>query len=300
MNGPNEITVIVPTALRTERAASIARAVDSIVGQDKVRALPMLVVNGSGYDPALLRHWRNDPRVTVHFLELGNLPGAIRYGRSQVVTPYFCFLDDDDCYEPDTLHQRVAAFTQPAEECVDVVITNGWREFGDHAEPCFDGMAQFADDPLRSLLRHNWLASCGGTFRSDAVGLEFFDGTTPYLEWTTTAFRCALALRIRFLEIHGFRIGDSPASLSKSSAYRRGVVDGLSAIARLPLPADVRAAILRRRGDALHDLAEHYCSERLAGAAWRAHLACLAERGGLRYLSFTTRLLLTRFGSFGA
>ena len=107
-----DITVVVPTALHSARADSIERAVESILSQSGVRAIPLLVVNGPAYDRDLLRRWQSDPRVRCHYLQTGSLPGAIRHGRSLVETPYFSFLDDDDLYEPNTLQVRVSAPVQ--------------------------------------------------------------------------------------------------------------------------------------------------------------------------------------------
>ena len=295
-----DITVVVPTALHSARADSIERAVESILSQSGVRAIPLLVVNGPAYDRDLLRRWQSDPRVRCHYLQTGSLPGAIRHGRSLVETPYFSFLDDDDLYEPNTLRVRVEAFDADGAEQPDVVVCNGLREVGERVTRCFRNMSAYGSDPLRALLDQNWLASCGGTFRSASVGVEYFDGVTKYLEWTTTAFHCATRLKIHFIETLAYRLFDSEVSLSKSVNYRRGVVDGLGVIAKLELPADVRAAVLRKRSHALHELSDWYRLEGRLANAWGAHLNCVRGRDGLRYLTFTLRLLYSTLTGRGS
>ncbi len=286
------VAVIIPTALHPTRAASLEAAVTSVLTQDGVDARPILVVNGPGYSAELLKRWRDDSRVRTFYLEDGNLPAAIRFGRLQVDEPFFCFLDDDDLYEPHTLKLRVAAFEAGPQGSPDVVVTNGWRDSGDGSSRCYADLQVFARDPLRSLPEQNWLASCGGTFRSATVGPEHFDGVTRYLEWTMTAFRCASHLNIQFVDIASYRIRESEESLSKSEGYRRGVVDGLGAIAALALPDDVHDAVLRKRCHALHELSEYYRSCGSFRGAWRVHLASVRERGGWRYLPYTARLLI--------
>lgn len=286
------VAVIIPTALREARAASIEAAVASVLAQEGVDTRPILIVNGPGYSAELLARWRGDRRVRTYYLEEGNLPAAIRFGRMQVDVPYFCFLDDDDLYEPNTLRDRIAAFEPNGRGTPDVVVTNGWRESAGGLRKCYVDMNAFALDPLRSLLVQNWLASCGGTFRTATVGPEHFDGVTKYLEWTTTAFRCSLHLKIRFVDIAAYRICESEQSLSKSEGYRRGVVDGLGTIAGLTLPADVHEAILRKRCDALHELSEYYRATGAFAEGWRMHIASIRERGGLRYLPYTARILV--------
>ena len=178
-----------------------------------------------------------------------------------------------------------------------MVVTNGWREDKQGLRRCYRDMTEFRQDPLRSLQTENWLASCGGTYRTAKVGVEYFDGQTRYLEWTTTAYRCALELNIHFLDKPTFRICETEGSLSKSDAYGRGVVRALTVIAALDLPQDVRATILRKRCDALHDLAERYRLAGAIGAAWIWHFRCLVQRSGPRYWRYTARLLLSSFGA---
>lgn len=287
------VAVIIPTALHASRAATLEAAVTSVLTQDDVEVRPLLVVNGPGYSTELMKRWRADNRVRTFYLEEGNLPAAIRFGRMQVIEPYFCFLDDDDLYEPHTLRERIAAFEAGPQGSPDVVVTNGWRESANGVSKCYGDLQKFAHDPLRSLLEQNWLASCGGTFRSATVGPEHFDGVTRYLEWTTTAFRCASKLTVRFIDIAAYRIRESEQSLSKSESYRRGVVDGLGAIAALALPPDVHDAVLRKRCHALHDLSEYYRSNDTLRAAWRMHFVSVNARGGWRYLPYTARLVIS-------
>ena len=53
---------------------------------------------------------------------------------------------------------------------------------------CLECLAYAATDPLRALVIENWLASCGGLFRSDRVSIDYFDGVTRHYEWTFLAY----------------------------------------------------------------------------------------------------------------
>ena len=166
----------------------------------------------------------------------GSLPAALRHGRSLVDTPFFGFLDDDDEYLPDAIAIRLAAFASDA--AIDAVATNGFTNIGGVDRVRHEHPDAAATDPLRALLRENWLASCGGLFRTDRVTVDFFDGVTRHYEWTVLGFKLAASRRVLYVDKPTFRVYDSPGSLSKSRAMTR------SALGRPTSPA-LRSACSR-------------------------------------------------------
>jgi glycosyl transferase family 2 len=216
-------------------------------------------------------------------------PAAQRLGRSHVATPYFCFLDDDDELLPGSIAARLAHVQ--AHPDVDVVVARGYRCIDGVDKP--DGATFPANDSelLVSLLRHNWFASPAALFATERVGGEFFDGETKYYEWTLMAFRLAAAgRRFGFVEDYGYRLHESPVSLSKESGSTLAVPEVLHALQRLSSSRAVRRELDRRLTHAYHDCSTLELSRGNRKLAWRHHLASLKGPGGLRYLSYTRHL----------
>ena len=59
----------------------------------------------------------------------------------------------------------------------DVVVTNGFRRelVGDKLH-FVDDVSTMEADPLWAMLRHSWLLPGSWLCRTDAVGIEFFEG----------------------------------------------------------------------------------------------------------------------------
>ena len=287
------ISVILPTRALPERSSGLCRAIDSIVSQEGVRAVPVIVVNGPDRDPALCRALEADPRCRVVVEERANLPGALRAGRARVDTPWFATLDDDDEYLPQALLTRYRALRDAPE--LDVVVTNGIRRSAAGDRLQVDRSDLVRRDPLRALVARHWLMPGAYLARADRCGLELFDGMPSYLENTYLALRLALSYRFTFLDAPTLvRHLDTPNSESKSAAYLTGQVEGIRTLLRLDLPPDVRDVFRRRVAQACHA-----ASARLLGAgsrwdAWAWHLRSLGELGGLHYLPYTWRLLAPR------
>jgi hypothetical protein len=146
-------------------------------------------------------------------------------------------------------------------------------------------------DPLRALLTANWLASCGGLFRSAMITQDYFDGVTPYFEWTLIAFKIAATNRVLLLNSPTYRLHDSPQSLSKSEAYRLSEPEVLRKILGMELPEDVRSALRHRLGRSYHSLSTYCLQQHRLREAWRFHARSMFQPGGWRYASFTARLL---------
>ncbi len=282
------INVIIPTMGEAARRVSLTRAIESVLSQGGVAVELIVVVNGTRYDPALLAALRADARLQVIYQEEGSLPAALRLGRLHVTGEFFSFLDDDDEYLPDALQTRVAHLRADPE--LDVVATNGWRAApGD--EPYLDDPRDINTDPFAAMIRRNWLASCGGLYRSCAIHTDYFDGNTKHFEWTLLAFRILLAgHKTLFVDVPTYRVYDSPDSLSKSLAYQRAAVGFLEYLLSLQPPQRIHRALRRKLTVAHHDLSSQFLQEKDRGNAWRYHFKCLTGPGAWHYLAYTRRL----------
>ncbi len=285
-----EVTVIIPTTAEERRRVQLERAIAS-AGQGAGAASRVLVViNGPRCSPALVSALK--ARTDIDHLQLpeAGLPQAIRAGRAAVRTPFFSFLDDDDEYLDDALATRLAPLH--ADPGLGFVVTAGWRRTpqGDAPMLALPGAAIEAD-PLGTLVADNWLASCGGTFRSSAVPPADFAAMPTYLEWTWLALRLAARLRLRVLDTPTYRIHDMAGSLSKSPAYTYGTVPALEAILELGLPARINRRLRYKLGSAHHACSTLALEQGQLKPAWHHHLRSLALPGRLRYLSYTRHLL---------
>lgn len=301
------VTVIIPTLGLGERSRLIESAIESVLRQEKVEPVPLVVLNGTRASPAVERWIRRDGRIRLVTLERADLPTALRIGRVAVDTPYFGSLDDDDELLPGALAHRIELLegkassdddaatdhgTAGGQPLPDVVVTNGYRREGGVDELNVPADADVAADPLRSLLEANWLLPGSWLCRSATVHEELFEGMPRYLECTYLAARFATEYRMRWSgrPTVAYRLG-SPGAESESRGYVVGQADALRRILQLPLPPDVERDLRHRIAMAYHGAAEY---DRRAGdlsAAWRWHLASLRSPGGWRYLPYTRHLL---------
>jgi glycosyltransferase involved in cell wall biosynthesis len=284
------ITVIVPSRGQAERLDSLCRAIESIAAQQDVCAVPLVVLNGSSGSPDVDAALRADRRVRVLTRSEPGIPGAYIAGRQAVETPWFATLDDDDLLLPGALARRVAELERRPDHAV--VVTNGFRRDGGedvlHIQPPLD----VAADPLRALLRRNWLLPGSWLGRSALVGPSVFEGMPRCLECTFLAARFAGELRMVWIDEPTvvYHIG-TPLAVTRSREYVVGQMDALRAILALPLPDDVRHALRRRVAAAYHDAADYDWRAGALRSAWRWHLASLREPGGWRHVTFTRHLL---------
>jgi len=285
------ITVVVPTRGLRERAELLLEAIDSVTAQHGVRCVPLVVVNGVRCDPDVMRTLRNDVRVRLLVRDEADLPAALLAGRAAVDTPWFATLDDDDRLVDGAMALRLAALERSPQ--LDVVVTNGFRHDGACCEPNVppDSAAEVNADPIRALLRRNWLLPGSWLCRTDAVGVSLFAGMPRYLECTWLAVRFATEHRMRWLgdPTVVYRVG-SPSAESQSAAYVGGQMDALRRILSLPLPGDVRAALRERVAHAYHDAAVDSLRDGALVDAWRYHAWSLVGRRGWHFLPFTRHL----------
>jgi len=284
------VTIIIPTLGLRERATSLQTAIASAAEQTGVCPTVIVVLNGALRDAEVERALREDRRVTLLVRESRGLPAALAAGRAMVNTPWFTALDDDDYLLPGALLLRVCALEERP-DCA-AVITNGYRRNGSGDELHIRADSGVHEDPLRSMLKGNWLLPGSWLCRTDFVGVNVFEEMPSFLECTYLALRIAAEHPILWRDTPTvvYSVG-SPAAESLSRAYVLGQVDGLRRIIRLDLPDDVRRALRSRIAGAYHAAADH---ERMAGsllAAWRWHAASLMQPSGWRYLTFTRHLL---------
>lgn len=285
----SRVSVIIATTCEARRWDSLCRAIESVQAPNGSEVAVVVVVNGQRFDPDCLAELRNRQDLRVEYLEEGSLPAALRHGRSVVGTPFFAFLDDDDEYLEGAIRSRLQPMLD--DPGVDFVVTNGYHRVGGQDASAVTDVAAVLANPLRALLRENWLASCGGLFRSERISAEYFDGRTKYYEWTLLAYKLAASRRMVFVDAATYRINDSPGSLSKSVAFREAEIAVLRQIMDLGLPPDVIRGLRAKMGRAYHGLSNYHRQEGHPRLAWRYHLASLGFPEGYRFLAYSRRLL---------
>lgn len=191
MSNTVDVTVIIPTMAEDKRHDSLLRAIESVSGTTNRPVHIVVVVNGNKRSRDVENSLRNIGHVELLSLEIASLPLAHLAGRRAVKTRYFCFLDDDDEYLPGTIDARIDSLA--GNEDADFIVTNGYRNMDGIDWPCLDNLDKVLTAPLALLFRQNWLASCGALFRFDRIGVECFEETHPYVEWTWLAFKLCMA-----------------------------------------------------------------------------------------------------------
>jgi len=286
----SDVSVIVPTRAVRERGPLIRRAVSSILDQEGVLATALVVINGPDQDPELVEELQSIDGVRVRVLEQASLSGALAAGRDMVDSTWFATLDDDDILLPGALARRVRVLQE--DPSLDVVVTNGIRREADGDVLHVDDPPALGRDPLRALLRENWLLPGSWLCRTQSVGPWLFDDMPAHRECTWLAFQFSTRCRLRFLDRptvvwHKY----TPDSMSKSRGY---VLAGPAAHQRyleLELPDDVRASLERQTAGLFHDIADLHLRDRQFRAAWSWHIDSLLKPGGWRFLPFTRHFL---------
>jgi hypothetical protein len=205
-----------------------------------------------------------------------------------VCAPYFSFLDDDDEYLPGAVDERLREIgRRPG---TDVLVTNGYL----YGSLFFDTsrLARVTGDPLEAVIESNWLVSCGAIYRSASVPIDYFDGTTKYLEWTVLAFKLAAAGKcITVIETRTYRVNDSPGSLSESHEYVHAEVSVFQDMLNCQIPAAARRRVRRKLADACHRASDFHRIHADIRRAWAYHIRSLGYLAGWRYIPYTRHLL---------
>jgi glycosyltransferase involved in cell wall biosynthesis len=287
-----EVTVIIPTIGDDSRAETIWRAIDSAGARSGAATRVLVVVNGTRYSEALVTKLRASSQAECVFVERAGMPLALYTGRQNVGSEFFAFLDDDDEILEDGLRTRLEVLR--ANPNAAFVVSSGWLSTPENEQPQVALNANAIEaDPLGCLLVENWMAtSASGLYRTNAVTAADFEHMPSYLEWTYLGFRLASKLEFRFIDTPTYRRYDRPGTVSKSPAYRAGMVAAIKSIMELNLPEHVYGGLRRKLGAAHHQCSILELSTGSRLAAWRHHLRSLVLPGGLGYLSFTRHLLL--------
>jgi hypothetical protein len=284
------LTTIIPTVCSEQRRDSLLRAIDSALASTAQESLVLVVANGPRVSDLLFQEIQRLQCVKSIRLEAGSLPNAMIEGRKLVETEFFCFLDDDDELLPGASELRLQQLQRNVH--ADVAVINGFRQVGGLREPHMSSLHGVADDPLRTLLEANWLASCAGLYRAHTIGVEVFLDPQPLAEWTWLAYRLAL-LEKRFCVVDepGYVIHDTPSSLSKAQGYLEGYISLFDRMLNEQPPAWAKRRIVQKRCDTLHSLAERALLSGEYGQAWRFHAQSMAALGGLKYFLFGRKIL---------
>jgi len=284
------ITVIIPTLCNLERKDQLLWAIESIKNQGGVKTEIHIIVNGSVFDTKLYDELRSDYELSVFHITEASLPAAIRYGRSTVKTPYFSFLDDDDVYVANTLSKRLSPLLEDNE--LSFTVVNGEFCRSDSSYLLFENIDELGKDPFTSLMKNNWLASCGGVYRTKDIGLGFFDGKTKYFEWTYLAFLLCLERKKNiFIDIVGFKVHDTEGSISKTDEYVVNYQLFVEMLLQFEVPDNIRRLLNIKHVESLHNTSEYFMFKKENAKSWFYHLRCLMTLHGLRYVPFTRHLL---------
>jgi glycosyltransferase involved in cell wall biosynthesis len=289
------VSAIIPTLASADRRDQLLRAVRSIQQSSVFDQIAILVVvNGSRWDSATVSLLESLEGVTVHRLPAPSLPKAISHGRAQVATEFFCFLDDDDELLPPSIEQRLHLMrAQPA---VDLVVSNGVRRIAGIESRAQLYFPMTDTDPLRALFRENWLASCGGLFRTSAVGQQYFDNYHDYAEWTWLAYQLAMdGKSFAFIDEVLFVINDTINSRSKSLQYRTAFLDLYRKMLERNPPPNIADLIQARISDSLHDISEDHLERGELLKATRTHIQSMRHTGGIRFISYSRHIVVGIF-----
>jgi hypothetical protein len=231
-------------------------------------------------------------------IEQAGLPNAIHVGRKSVKCEFFGFLDDDDYLLPGAILLRENYLREHND--IDVIVTNGYRHGLNTDCQIFrdtDALARIQTDPLASLLKGNWLTSCGALYRTASVLPEIFYKLTRYAEWTDVAFRLIDVHKFDFLFDNTYAVSDSPGSLSKDSGQARHMVE-LHTTFATKLKTPLQRQLLNKKICALyHQLADMELADNHRLAALRYHLKSMfyAPMVGVpKYLLYTRKLIIPR------
>lgn len=285
-----DVTVVIATSGSPHRATRLGQAIESLTDQQDANAVPLVVLNGDQYDRKLRSELENRSDIRFHYDPQPSLPNAIHVGRKLVDTPYFGYLDDDDLYLPHAIERRLACFER--DDSVDAVVSNGHRQLEDGSSVEYlDDINQIERDPLLYLMKYNWLASCGGLFKTETIDPEYFENLHKYFEWTGVAFRIAFDKKLSFLEEPTFVVNFSPNSLSDSADIAEYGYAFLQELMSMPMSAPIKRQINTKMMTTKHDLSEFHRQNKNFAAAWKFHLGSLLHSSGWRYLTYTRYLI---------
>lgn len=289
------VSVIIATAASDSRRFCIRNALDSALNQAGCEIELIVVANGHQCAHHVIKEIQNDHRVRFFHQPDMNVNSARLFGREQVSGEYFCFIDDDDDFIPDSLQHLVSELQN--EQTLDIAVGNGYRNKGGFDEINIENISARNNDLLGSLVAFggNWLPSCAGVFRTRTVKSEIFAEYPTYCEWTYFAFKLTITHKVKLFDVLTFRINDSSVSLSKGMEYNLGEYDSLKKIMSLPLPGDIVSAIKDKMSEQEHTLSEDYLRIGRLNESLKYHLLSMTRWHGLKYVPYTRKIIQFAF-----
>jgi glycosyltransferase involved in cell wall biosynthesis len=285
-----QIEIIIPTTGTTERCQSLLEAINSVLEQEGVNALPLVILNGNIFDETIFESLQARKDIRFYYQEKGSLPDAIIKGRNLVEAEFYGFLDDDDVLLKGTLALKLNEFKQYSD--TDVVVGNGYIGRFGPGQLMHDSLSLSCQkNPLLALLDSNWLASPGGLFKTTSVASDFFIDLPKYFEWSWVAFNLALnGKRIRFIDAPTFYVNDSENSLSKDKENTKAFIDVTMRMLSRSKGHHIHKSLKERLGGAFHCAADQAIQDRSLRQAWYFHFKSLNTFSNLKYLTFTRHL----------
>lgn len=285
----HEVTVVIPTLAETSRREGLMRAIHSVLRQKDIRALPLIVINGKRYDPALRRELERSRDVETIYQDEGHVSKARLFAMEHIRTPFFAFLDDDDVLLDDALEHRLSLMN--AGDRPDVVVTNIFVERDGQKHLMSEDILSYAANPRHSIFELGWLNADNNLFRSSTVGPEYFANCEKFMEWTQIAIRLSRTRKISFSDVPTATYHDTPESASKEDAHLFAQARLMASLPRREFNRETKRLIDRKRAAALNVLSLRARQNGQLIRAWRFHLKTLFVPGGWRYLSYTRKLL---------
>jgi glycosyltransferase involved in cell wall biosynthesis len=286
------VDVLIVTLGLAGRAASIRRAIETTLSQQRVRASLVIVVNGKRFDPALYDELKRTANIRVVYQEEPSIFVARRCARDHVTAPFFGFLDDDDQLLPGALRARVDALL--GDPSAAAVVANGYLANGRREMPMLDDVARTRANPLRDLMRGNWLATASAMFRTASIPADFFSVDIRSIDMTYVAFRLARERNVVFLDAPTYRKTYSDDSISLSDNWALEAPATLQKLLAFDMPASIRRSLRRKYACAEHDASDILRGRGQLRLAWRCHLRSLADPWGFFAFGLSTRHLLVR------
>ncbi len=289
-NGNEDVSVIIPTLAEQRRFERLQRCIASIRDSSVKHCTIIAVVNGSRSSAEVVQWLRDQNDIRLIIEPTPSAPNAVRIGRNAVQTSFFSTLDDDDEYLPESTDRKLSALLSHPE--ADLLVTNGFNNWNGEDERFYTHLSRVTSDPLGTLFEANWLASCNALYRTERVPIAYFCDAHPFAEWTWLAYRLALdGKKIVTLDEPCFRYNCTPNSLSQSEVYTAAYPSLFKRMLDCKPPPQIRKLIQRRFSAVLHDRSAACLKSGDYRDALKAHMQSLLLPGGLRYLSYTRRLI---------
>jgi glycosyltransferase involved in cell wall biosynthesis len=287
----NIVSVIVPTLAEKNRETQLKRCINSIRNSSITDILIIVVVNGNRFDKGLCDWLKQQPDILFDYQPTPSSPLAQLRGRQLIKTPFFAFIDDDDEYLPNAIDLRLAKMKDNPN--IDIVITNGFTFILGKDQRHYPNMSGISEDPLKKLFDCAWLHNCNALFRSNSVGIAFFEDIHPYAEWTWLAFKLSSqGIKIGTLDEPTFRYYDTPNSLSKCDAYNDTFFELYQKMLSLSPPPKIVRLINNRISANWHNRSVKALENNQLPDAFIYHIRSLSTLKGLLYLSYSRHLFL--------